>query len=316
MIEVRNLTRYYGEFAALNDVSFKVTEGQIIGLLGRNGAGKSTTLKILAGLIPPSSGTVMVDGIDIVAEPERLRSRLGYLPEDPPLYEDMTVHAFVRHIGRMKGMTGAEVDQRLPEVMATAGLDGKEDGVDRQKQVIGTLSHGYRKRVGIAQAIVNNPRLVVLDEPTSGLDPEQIRGMRKVIRDLAKGRAVLVSSHILSEVELTCDWLLVLRKGQLVAQGTAETLTADQTRRMQIVVRGDAGTLVEWLGKHPAVESAETRASADGTTSALVTLRADDREKLAADLIAAGFGLRELRGAGDALEEVFVGLASGKAGAA
>ncbi len=310
MIEVRNLTRYYGEFAALTDVSFKVTEGQVIGLLGRNGAGKSTTLKILAGLIPPSSGTVTVDGIDMVAEPHRLRSRIGYLPEDPPVYEDMTVTSFVRHIGRMKGMSASEVDARLPEVLATAALGGREN------QVIGTLSHGYRKRVGIAQAVIANPRLVILDEPTSGLDPVQIRDMRKVIRDLAKGRVVMVSSHILREVEQTCDWLLVLRDGKLVAQGTEEALTADQNRKMQIVVRGDANTLVEWLTKHPAVEDAVTRPMSDGTTSAVVTLRADAREQLAADLIAAGFGLRELRGAGDALEEVFLGLASGKAGAA
>lgn len=310
MIEVRNLTRYYGEFAALTDVSFKVSEGQVIGLLGRNGAGKSTTLKILAGLIPPSSGTVTIDGIDMVAEPHRLRSRIGYLPEDPPLYEDMTVQAFVRHIGRMKGLSASEVESRLPEVLQTAALIGRED------QVIGTLSHGYRKRVGIAQAVIANPRLVILDEPTSGLDPVQIRDMRKVIRDLAKGRVVMVSSHILREVEQTCDWLLVLRDGKLVAQGTEEALTADQNRKMQLVVRGDADTLVSWLTQHPAVEDASARPTADGTTAAVVTLRADAREQLAADLIAAGFGLRELRGAGDALEEVFLGLASGKAGAA
>lgn len=299
MIEVRHLTRYYGEFAALDDVSFSVAEGRIVGLLGLNGAGKSTTLKILAGLIPPSSGTVTLDGVDLVAEPERLRSRIGYLPEDPPLYVDMRIEDFVRYIGRLKGMSADRVEARLDEVLATADL------LDRRKQVIGTLSHGYRKRVGIAQAIIHDPRLVILDEPISGLDPVQIVEMRKVIRRLAAGRAVIVSSHILSEVEQTCDWLLVLRDGQLVAQGTEEELTQEV---LEIVVRGEADALRALLDGHAAVETVQALdAIDDGQVRAWVVLDGDQREALAVDLVQAGFGLRHFSDEGG-LEEAFVGL--------
>lgn len=304
MIEVKDLTRYYGEFAALERVSFRVEEGQIIGLLGLNGAGKSTTLKILGGQLLPSAGTVTIDGIDIVAEPEKLRSRIGYLPETPPLYDDMRVADFVRHAGRLKGMSNAQVDARLPEVLELTQLSA------RAQQVIGTLSHGYRKRVGIAQAIVHDPRLVILDEPISGLDPVQIVEMRKVIRNLAHGRAVLVSSHILSEVEQTCDWLIVLRGGKVAAQGTEAQLTAELHKtRLLVTVRGEADRLLAFLRAHPDVLDAQPGRASEGIAQAEVGLRADDRERLAADLIGAGFGLRGLQDSEGVLEEIFLGLA-------
>lgn len=304
MIEVRNLTRYYGAFPALSDVSFDVREGQIVGLLGLNGAGKSTTLKVLAGLILPSSGTVVVDGVDIAQEPGKLRSRIGYLPEDPPLYEDMRVIDFLRYMGRLKGLSASEVETRLPEVIATAQLKGREE------QVIGTLSHGFRKRVGIAQTIIHDPRLVILDEPISGLDPVQIVEMRKVIQRLAEGRAVLVSSHILSEVEQTCDWLLVLRDGELVAQGTEDDLTRDLGAvRLALTVRGAGERLAPWLDAHALVASAElSRADGDDLTYT-VSLTEDARERLIADLVGAGFAVRGLVEAEAALEELFLGLA-------
>ncbi len=301
MIEVSGLTRYYGEFAALQDVSFRVEQGTILGLLGRNGAGKSTTLKILAGLIPPSSGTVLIDGIDIVEEPNRLRSMIGYLPEDPPLYLDMTVRAFVAHIGRLKGMAADAVAARLDTVLATAQLE------DRQHQVIGTLSHGYRKRVGIAQAIIHDPRLVILDEPISGLDPVQIAEMRKVVRSLAEGRAVLLSSHILSEVEQTCDQLLVLADGKLVARGTeAEISAASQRVRMRIEVSGTREALAAALDNVQGVESATFGVVGDGVSSALVLVSDDAaREAVSAAIVHAGLGLRTYHGT--RLEDAFVG---------
>src|SRR5690606_11248425 len=178
-------TRYYGSFAALSDVSFEVAAGQIVGLLGRNGAGKSTAFKILAGLMPPSRGTVTIDGVDIATASDAFKARIGYLPERPPLYEDMTVAAFLRHVGQLKGMAGAQIHHRLPEVVALAGLTGRDD------QVIGTLSHGFRKRVGIAQAVLHDPKLLILDEPISGLDPKQIAELRPIIRQLGAGRVVL-----------------------------------------------------------------------------------------------------------------------------
>lgn len=302
MIEVANLTRYYGDFPALRDVSFRVAEGQIIGLLGLNGAGKSTTLKILAGLIPPSSGTVLIEGHDIVDDPASLRSRIGYLPEDPPLYTDMTVAAFVAYIGRMKGMSAADVARRLPEVLATSQL------TDRADQVIAELSHGFRKRVGIAQAIIHDPRLVILDEPISGLDPVQIVEMRKVIRSLGRKRVVMVSSHILSEIHETCDRIIVLRDGMLVAEGTEEELTRQVTQdRLRVAVRG-GGDFGAWLTARDDVAAWTADHSRAGETTVVVTLATDARETLAADLIAAGFGLRTLEEAEPALEEIFLGL--------
>jgi ABC-2 type transport system ATP-binding protein len=303
MIEVANLTRFYGDFPALADVSFSVREGEIIGLLGLNGAGKSTTLKILAGLMPPSSGSVLVDGVDLVAHPEQVHGRIGYLPEDPPLYTDMRVADFVRYIGRLKGLSASEVEARLPGVLETAQL------TDRAGQVIDTLSHGYRKRVGIAQAIIHDPRLVILDEPISGLDPVQIVGMRAVIRSLAKGRAVLISSHILSEIEQTCDRIVVLRGGKLVAQGTEAELTRTLTRvRIDLIVRDAGGNFAGWVVKHPAVAGLVVSRRDGELTHATIELHADNREQLAADLITAGYGLRSFEAAAHALEAVFLGL--------
>lgn len=303
MIEVERLTRYYEEFPALQDVSFRVDEGEIIGLLGLNGAGKSTTLKILAGLIAPSSGTVRIDGHDALADPEALRSRIGYLPEEPPLYRDMTVRAFLRHAGRLKGMSSADVERRLPEVVALTDLGGRED------QVIATLSHGYRKRVGIAQAVIHDPKLVILDEPISGLDPAQIVEMRKVVRNLRTGRAVLVSSHILGEISQTCDRILVLHRGRLVAQGTeAELAARTGITRLVVTVRGEPDAFEAWLRGRPRVRGVTRREVPAGTAAAVVELEGDDREALLADLVGAGFGLRLVEMPDDELEETFLGL--------
>jgi ABC-2 type transport system ATP-binding protein len=303
MIEVANLTRFYGEFPALYDVSFTASDGEVIGLLGLNGAGKSTALKILAGLVPPSSGTVLIDGVDLVSAPDVVQRSIGYLPEDPPLYTDMRVGEFVRYIGRLKGLSETEVDQRLPKVLEIAQL------TERVDQVIETLSHGYRKRVGIAQAIIHDPGLLILDEPISGLDPVQIVGMRAVIRSLSEGRVVFVSSHILSEIEQTCDRLLVLRDGKLVAEGSEEELTKQLTRpRLDLSVRDPDDTFVTWLTSHDAVAEVIQSSRDEHITHATVQLDADTREQLAADLVAAGYGLRSLEAGAHALEAMFLGL--------
>lgn len=303
LIEVSQLTRYYGEDAAIRDVTFTVAEGTVTGLLGLNGAGKSTTLKILAGLMPPSSGTVRIDGVDLRAEPARLRAGIGYLPEDPPLYLDMTVREFVSYMGRLKGMPAEQVSERLPGVLKVTQL------TDRADQVIATLSHGYRKRVGIAQAIIHNPRLVILDEPISGLDPRQIADMRKVVRDLAKGRAVLVSSHNLAEVQQTCDRLLVLHRGKLVREGTEEELTRTaRLQRLQLIVRGEPRAFESWLGNQPGVTQVDVKDAAEGEARAVVTLDGDHREAIAKGLIDAGFGLRGLELGTSPLEALFLGI--------
>jgi ABC-2 type transport system ATP-binding protein len=304
MIQVRNLTRYYGEFAALQDVSFDLREGEIVGLLGLNGAGKSTTLRILAGLLAPSAGDVLIDGKDLADHPEML-SRIGFLPEDPPLYLEMTVTAFLRHIGRIKGMSPAALDTRVPDVLRLVDLVGREH------QVIGTLSHGYRKRVGIAQAVVHDPKLVILDEPISGLDPAQIVEMRRVVRNLGTNHAVIVSSHILSEISQTCDRILVVGRGRLVAQGTEAELVnrTGKDNRIVLTVRGDAAALQGWLTQNAKVTKVSMRTAATGLATATVDMDGDRREELLAELSKDGrFGLRLVEAPTDELEEIFLGL--------
>jgi ABC-2 type transport system ATP-binding protein len=309
MIQVSNLTRYYGDFAAVKNVSFSVEAGEIIGLLGLNGAGKSTTLKVLAGLIPPSSGEVRIDGQDVITGNAELRARIGYLPDEPPLYGDMTVRAFLVHAGRLKGMSSTQVAQRLPEVLRITHLEARAD------QVIETLSHGYQKRVGIAQAIIHDPRLVILDEPISGLDPAQIAEMRQVIRNLGQGRAVLVSSHILAEVSQTCDRIFVIHDGELRYQGTETELVARAGNRLRITVRGEPQAVRLRLQAHPSV-SAVTHIEAQGPLTAVeLNLANDDREAIVADLVAAGFGVRSIEAPRSELEEMFLRI-TGTGGAA
>ena len=219
MIRVQNLTRYYGDFAALDGASFELREGEIVGLLGLNGAGKSTTMKILAGLMMPSSGSVAIDDHDLLADPDAVRASIGFLPEEPPLYRDMTVTSFLVHAGRIKGMSPADVQARLPSVIQACDLQGRED------QLIGTLSHGYKKRVGIAQAIIHKPRLIILDEPLQGCDPLARTTIMNVIRELGRmGRTVLLSSHILSEIERITEQIVILHQGRLLAIGNLHAI--------------------------------------------------------------------------------------------
>ncbi len=311
MIRVDNLTRYYGDFAALDGASFELQEGEIVGLLGLNGAGKSTTLKILAGLLMPSRGSVHIGDHDLLADPDSVRASIGFLPEDPPLYRDMTVSSFLAHAGRLKGMSSSAVQARMPEVVRSCDLQGRED------QVIGTLSHGYKKRVGIAQAIIHKPRLILLDEPISGLDPAQIVEMRQVVRGLAKGAAVIVSSHILSEISQTCDRILVLHGGKLVAQGTEGELVArgGGDRRLLVTVRGEAEPFGKWLAQHDGVARSERRDAPAGRARFFVELVTEAREDFLAELVAKGFGLRLVEAPEDELEEIFLSLTGQEAAA-
>lgn len=303
MIQVSNLTRYYGEFPALQDVSFEIREGEVVGLLGLNGAGKTTTLRILAGLMPPSHGEVTVDDINVADADDELKKRIGFLPEDPPLYRDMTVRDFLVHMGRLKGLTTAEAERMLPEVTRIAHLERRQD------QVIATLSHGFRKRVGIAMTVMHDPRLVILDEPISGLDPVQIVEMRKVIRNLAEGRMVIVSSHNLPEIHQTCDRILVLRDGKLVAKGTEQELaTRLGDARIVLTVRGDQNDFEAFLSDNPRVERMTPRPVDGPYASAVVDLEGDIREQFIEELIGAGYGIRLVEVPDDELEEIFLGL--------
>lgn len=309
MIEVQNLTRYYGDFAAVQDVTFRVREGEILGVLGLNGAGKSTIFKVLAGLLAPSSGSVSIDGIQVMAAAVELRARIGFLPEDPPLYRDMTVQQFLTHMGSLRGLSRGQVGQRVRDVMAQTDL------TERAHQVISTLSHGYRKRVGIAQSVLHNPRLLLLDEPISGLDPVQIVEMRKVIRKLGQGRAVLVSSHILSEISQTCDRILVVNQGKVVALGTeAELAGSLGSARIHLTVRGTAAAFSDWLGAHPAVVRHEILGEEGVFVSASLLLEGDVRERFLPEVIEAGFGLRLVQAPEDGLENIFLQLTRAEEG--
>jgi ABC-2 type transport system ATP-binding protein len=312
MIVVEGLTHYYGDRKAVEGLSFKISRNEIVGFLGLNGAGKSTTLKVLAGLLIPSSGTVSIDGVDLVSAGDSFRSRIGYLPEDPPLYKEMTVSEFVRFCGQLKGMATSAVNARLPQVLEICQLTHMKD------RVINELSHGYRKRVGIAQAIIHKPAMVILDEPISGLDPRQIVEMRQVIRNLGKDTTVLISSHILGEISETCDRLLVLHGGTIAAEGKEEELVhRSQARgtRITLTLRGDVAALAAALGKVPAVLKHDAHEEAPGILRVHVSLQGDDREALVASLVAAGLGIRRMVEDETELEQVFLGLTTPTASA-
>ena len=312
MIEVHKLSRYYGDACAVDEVSFSISDGEVVGFLGRNGAGKSTTLKVLAGLLTPSSGTVVIDGVDMTAAPTSFRKSIGFMPETPPLYDDMTVVDFLRYVGELRGMSGPALETRLSEVLEKAQL------VDRKDQLIEELSHGYRKRVGIAQAILHRPRLVILDEPTSGLDPAQIRGMRGVIRALAQESTVLLSSHNLPEISQTCDRILVLRKGRLVSEDastpdpmapTIGGLSGGHTElHVSLTLKGEAAPIDALLKAHPLVRGHQLHPG-NGLVIAYVLLHEDSPELLVAALVAAGIGVRRVEdGLATQLEDVFLHL--------
>jgi ABC-2 type transport system ATP-binding protein len=216
MIHVENLTKYYGDYAAVRDVSFDVQKGQVVGFLGPNGAGKSTTMRILTGYLNATSGKASIDGKDVFWDPIQARRRIGYLPESNPLYAEMRVEEYLRFRGGLKGMARRDITNRLRYVVDRCWLN------DVRRQLIGTLSKGYRQRVGLADALIANPPVLVLDEPTVGLDPTQIRETRKLIKELGKEHTVLLSTHILPEVEMTCDSVIIIHQGKVAAEGTLD----------------------------------------------------------------------------------------------
>ena len=228
MIEITDLYKYYGERRAVGPLSCSITGGEIVGLLGLNGAGKTTTLRILACDLLPSAGTVTVDGLDVVEAPHEVRGRIGYLPDTPPLYPEMTVRAYLHFAARLRGMSKADAERRVPEVEELVELG------DVTSEPIASLSHGFRQRVGIAQAIVHRPKLLVLDEPITGLDPVQIVEMRDLLRSLRGDHTIVLSSHILSEISETCDRILVIKDGEIAAAGTEAELTGRMRGRFGV----------------------------------------------------------------------------------
>jgi ABC-2 type transport system ATP-binding protein len=307
VIEAEGIRKFYGSKAALDGVSFRIDRGEVVGFLGLNGAGKTTMLRILCGLLLPSAGRVRVDGVDAVDDPLALRRRIGFLPDRPPLYGEMSVRDMLRYAGRLNGVPARDLNARVDEVIELTGLS--HVALD----LVETLSHGYRQRTGIATAIVHAPRLVVLDEPISGLDPAQIVEMRSVIRGLKDKHTVLMSSHILGEVSATCDRILVLHGGRIVAEGSEAELVKGGSRRVEIVARGALARLqASGVLARDGVADADVRDTGDGLLRVRGRFATDDaREGFVRALVENDFGVRAVVPLETDLESLFLQLTAG-----
>ncbi|TSC55876.1 MAG: antibiotic transport system ATP-binding protein [Parcubacteria group bacterium Gr01-1014_18] len=306
MIEVINLSKNYGTFKALDDISFSIKKGEIIGLLGPNGAGKTTTMKILTCYLAASSGKILVDGLDISEHSIETRRKIGYLPENAPLYEDMTVWEYLDFSGAVLGLGGEAKRGKIDEVVASCSLG------DKKHELITHLSKGYRQRVGLARVLLGDPEILVLDEPTVGLDPNQIVEIRELIKKIGRSKTVILSSHILSEVEATCDRVLIIKGGHIIATGTPEELRASKggQSRIMIVLEDISGRdPVSALGGVPGVTGVEKIKSHEtGVVICSVICEGgkDLRKPLIAFLRDHGFVLLELSRTQLSLEDIFV----------
>lgn len=302
MIEVKNLVRSYGLQPAVRDISFSVQEGEILGFLGPNAAGKSTTMKILAGFLPANSGSATVAGFDVSTQSIEVRKRLGYLPENAPLYPDMTVSDYLKFHARIKGIPSKQMTQKVQAALEKCFI------LDVKSKLIGKLSKGYRQRVGLAQALIHDPQFLILDEPTVGLDPIAIKETRDLIKSLGGKHTVILSTHILPEVSITCGRVVIIHKGKVVAEDTPENLTAklQGVRSIYLEVKNEAPNLLAELSAIQGVN----RVSIPQAQSYLVESRQDLdlRDVLARWIVNKGYGLMELRTEKVSLEDVFVQL--------
>ena len=306
MIEVQHLTKRYGRVTAVDDLSFRVERGEILGFLGPNGAGKTTTMRILTGYMPATEGKAMVAGFDVFDQPIEAKRRTGYLPETPPLYPEMTVREYLQFVARIKikGLPSAERRSRVEESMRRTRVD------DMAKRHCGKLSKGYRQRVGLAQAILHNPEVLILDEPTAGLDPKQIIETRQLIKELAGTHTIVLSTHILPEVSQTCDRVVIINKGRVVAIDTPRNLTArlrgSETMYVQIDAAGQDPSAI--LQRVPGVLGVSVADTHDGITGFEVSSERgrDVRRDLARVVVSQNWGLLELRPSRMSLEEIFL----------
>jgi len=310
MIEVERLTKRYGPVAAIRDVSFNIAPGQIVGFLGPNGAGKSTTMRILACFMPASSGRARVAGHDVLSESMEVRRRIGYLPENVPLYTDMRVAPYLDFVAEVKGVSRSDRKRRVADVMDRCRV------ADVQNRLIGKLSKGYRQRVGLAQAIVSDPEVLILDEPTIGLDPQQITEIRSLIKSLAGQHTVILSTHILPEVSMVCSGVIIINKGSIVAQGPIDTLVEQffPTARVEVEIVGPPPAIRERIRAIAGVLSVEDLAPGNGA-SRFVVEAARDRDVRAEIFQMAAqqrWELLELKRVGMTLEEVFIRIVAGE----
>lgn len=306
MIAAQGLTKFYGDRAAVRDLSFQIERGEIVGILGLNGAGKTTTLRILACLLLPSTGRVTINGLEVSESPHEIRKQVGFLPEVPPLYSEMTVESFLVFAGELRGMRRADAEARVGEVLEITATK------DVRGEMIANLSHGYKQRVGIGQAIIHQPPVLILDEPISGLDPVQIKEMREMIRGLKGRHTILVSSHILPEISQTCDRIIVIQGGRIVATGSEEELVGTLTggHKLHLIVRGDREAAIATISKLEGVSRCGGMEGHgdEGAHHLQVETTKDLREELARSLVQGGFGLLRLSPTEMELESIFVRL--------
>ena len=276
MIEVRNLTKIYGQHRAIDQINFTVDDGEIVGFLGPNGAGKTTTMNIMTGFIAATSGDVRINGLDIIADAEKAKAQIGYLPDTPPVYGDMRVDEYLNFVADIKGVRRNLRKEMLAKIKQQVRIE------DMSRRLIKNLSRGYRQRVGLAQAMVGYPKLIIMDEPTIGLDPKQIIEMRDVIKGLGSQHTVMLSSHILQEVSAVCDRVMIINRGKIVASDTPEQLSANLSKgnnRMQVRVKGDRQQIQKALEEYPVIRTLETTASTEpGTVDLLLAGERDDMD--------------------------------------
>ena len=310
MISVQQLTKKYSRNLAVDHISFEVQKGEIVGFLGPNGAGKTTTMRMLTCFLPPTSGTASVAGFDVLEQSLEVKKRIGYLPESPPLYPEMETVEYLTFVGRLKGLPTAEISKRVDYVCERCSIS------DVRKKLISKLSKGYRQRVGLAQAIIHNPDVLILDEPTAGLDPKQINETRDLIRSLAGDHTIILSTHILPEVEQTCEKVIIINKGKLVATDTVENLQARArgAESMLVEVAGrassfDSGDVRSRLARVPGVTRVDVKDSRDSRASFQVeSQKGFVRGDLARAVVESGWDLNELRPTAVSLEEIFLQL--------
>jgi ABC-2 type transport system ATP-binding protein len=319
MITVKDLTKRYARTTAVDHISFSVEKGQIVGFLGPNGAGKTTTMRMLTCFFPPTAGTATVAGFDVFEQPLEVRRHIGYLPEAPPLYLEMETVEYLRFVGRLKGLSGAELEKRVDYVADRCAV------TDVKKKLMGKLSKGYRQRVGLAQAIIHNPDVLVLDEPTAGLDPKQINETRDLIKSLAGDHTIILSTHILPEVEQTCEQVIIINKGKLVA--------TDSVANLQARARGAESMLLEVAARNGELPAAQVQQRLEAITGVSRVLVKEQFERgavleveskkgqlvrgdLARTVVEAGWDLNELRPTAMSLEEIFLQLTGSDAAAA
>jgi len=317
MIKVQGLTKRYARTVAVDNISFEVEKGQIIGFLGPNGAGKTTTMRVLTCFLPPTSGSATVAGFDVMEQPFEVKKRIGYLPESPPVYPEMEVVEYLTFVGRLKGISGADVARRVNEVTERCAIG------DVRYKLIGKLSKGYRQRVGLAQAIIHNPDVLVLDEPTAGLDPKQIIETRELIKHLAGDHTIILSTHILSEVEHSCQGVVIINQGKLVATDSVENLTNR--------LRGAEAVALEIESANGPLNQADVQQRLEQVSGVSRVLPRDGKDgrlmfeveslqgqhirgDLARAVVGAGWNLNEMRSVGLSLEEIFLQLTASEKG--